>query len=72
MDRPNILFLLTDQQRADALGCTGGWTRTPHVDALGSRSSSSVLSGRPVSIMAIKSAGKAKHTTWLTNRTVAK
>jgi arylsulfatase len=33
-DRPNILFLMADQFRADALGCVGGWTRTPNLDRL--------------------------------------
>lgn len=32
--QPNILFLFTDQLRADALGCTGGWIRTPNIDRL--------------------------------------
>ena len=32
--KPNILFLMTDQQRADALGCSGGWVRTPHLDRI--------------------------------------
>ncbi len=33
--RPNILFLCTDQQRADSLGCYGQTTAsTPHLDAL--------------------------------------
>ena len=32
MAKPNILLLMTDQQRADALGCSGGWVRTPHLD----------------------------------------
>jgi arylsulfatase len=32
--RPNILFLMTDQQRWDALGCAGGWVRTPTLDRL--------------------------------------
>ncbi len=31
---PNILLLMTDQQRADALGASGGWVPTPHLDAL--------------------------------------
>jgi choline-sulfatase len=31
---PNILFVLTDQQRADSLGAVNGWARTPHLDAL--------------------------------------
>ena len=34
MSRPNILFLFTDQLRADVLGCTGGWVETPNIDAL--------------------------------------
>ncbi|MCF7849861.1 MAG: sulfatase-like hydrolase/transferase, partial [Kiritimatiellales bacterium] len=32
--RPNILFIMTDQQRADAMGCSGGWGRTPDLDRL--------------------------------------
>ena len=33
--RPNFLFLMTDQQRADHLGCAGhSVLRTPHLDAL--------------------------------------
>jgi len=34
---PNILFLFTDQQRWDALGCAGGWVRTPHLDRIASQ-----------------------------------
>lgn len=33
-DRPNLLLLMTDQQRADAMGCSGGWVRTPNLDRL--------------------------------------
>ena len=34
-DRPNFLFLITDQQRSDWLGCYGHpVVRTPHIDAL--------------------------------------
>lgn len=32
--RPNILFLMADQMRADALGIVNGWTRTPNLDRL--------------------------------------
>ncbi len=33
--RPNILWICTDQQRYDTLGCTGNpFVRTPHVDRL--------------------------------------
>lgn len=34
-DRPNILFLFTDQQRLDSLGCYGNLVvRTPHIDRI--------------------------------------
>jgi arylsulfatase A-like enzyme len=33
--RPNILFICTDQQRGDSLGCTGAsWAVTPNLDKL--------------------------------------
>jgi len=32
--KPNILFIMCDQLRADALGCTGGWVKTPNIDRL--------------------------------------
>jgi arylsulfatase len=32
--RPNILLLMTDQQRWDALSCVGGWVDTPNLDRL--------------------------------------
>ena len=34
MTQPNILFFMTDQQRADALGCSGGWLKTPNLDRI--------------------------------------
>lgn len=37
-DHPNILFLITDQQRWDAIGRVGEWAGTPHLDALAERS----------------------------------
>ncbi len=34
-DQPNILWICTDQQRWDTLGCTGNeWIRTPNLDRL--------------------------------------
>lgn len=36
MAAPNILFLFTDQQRWDALGCSGDWVRTPNIDRIAS------------------------------------
>jgi arylsulfatase A-like enzyme len=36
--RPNFLFLITDQQRADHLGCYGHKVlRTPHIDSIAAR-----------------------------------
>ncbi|MBO0350146.1 sulfatase-like hydrolase/transferase [Phormidium pseudopriestleyi FRX01] len=32
--KPNILLLMSDQHRQDAMGCSGGWVRTPHLDRL--------------------------------------
>ena len=32
--KPNILLVITDQQRADALGCVTPWMRTPHMDRI--------------------------------------
>ena len=34
MTQPNILFFMTDQQRADAMGCSGGWLKTPNLDRI--------------------------------------
>jgi arylsulfatase len=36
--RPNVLWICTDQQRFDTLGCYGNrWVRTPHIDRLAGR-----------------------------------
>ncbi len=38
VNRPNILFVMTDQQSADAMSCTGNpWLRTPAMDQLAAR-----------------------------------
>ena len=34
MSQPNILLIVTDQQRWDALGCETGWMRTPNMDRI--------------------------------------
>lgn len=34
MTRPNILFLMTDQQRWDAMSCTDSWVQTPNLDRI--------------------------------------
>ena len=36
MGTPNILFLMTDQQRWDAMGCSGSWLQTPNLDRIAS------------------------------------
>jgi arylsulfatase A-like enzyme len=36
--RPNFVFILTDDQRHDAMGCAGNrWIHTPNIDALAAR-----------------------------------
>ena len=38
LQRPNILFILTDNQRSDLLGCAGNpIIKTPHLDLLAKR-----------------------------------
>src|SRR5215813_5124751 len=37
MTPPNILFIMADQFRYDALGFLNGWTRTPNLDRLAAR-----------------------------------
>ena len=32
--KPNILLLMTDQQRWDAMSCSGDGVRTPHMDRI--------------------------------------
>ncbi len=34
MTKPNILFLMTDQQRWDAIGCSGNWVNTKNLDRI--------------------------------------
>jgi arylsulfatase len=34
MHRPNILLIMTDQLRYDAIGKTGGWVNTPNIDRI--------------------------------------
>ena len=34
MDKPNILFVMTDQQRWDSMGCSGDWVKTPALDRI--------------------------------------
>ncbi|MDP7134534.1 MAG: sulfatase-like hydrolase/transferase, partial [Planctomycetota bacterium] len=34
MPKPNILLIMTDQQRWDTVGAAGGWVNTPNMDRL--------------------------------------
>lgn len=34
MAKANILLLMTDQQRWDAMSCSGDWVKTPHIDRI--------------------------------------
>lgn len=35
-EKPNILWIITDEQRFDSLGCYGSpWAKTPNIDRLG-------------------------------------
>ena len=34
MAKPNILLLMTDQQRWDGMGCSGDWVETPNMDRI--------------------------------------
>ena len=34
MNKPNILLIMTDQQRADAMNCSGDWIQTPNMDRI--------------------------------------
>ena len=36
MGSPNILLFMTDQQRWDAMGCSGDWVETPNLDRIAS------------------------------------
>ena len=36
MAKPNILLLMTDQQRWDAMSCSGDWVQTPNMDRIAS------------------------------------
>ena len=38
MPQPNVLFIITDQQRYDDMSCHGGRPQTPHLDSLAARS----------------------------------
>jgi len=69
--RPNILWIMLDDGRADALGCYGKpWARTPHLDALaagGVRFETAIVQN-PVCVPSRKSmkSGQYPHTFGLT------
>lgn len=68
MDRPNILWLMTDEQRKDSLGLYGSpWAQTPNLDRLaaGGAVCENALTGSPVCIPARTSmlTGRYPHST---------
>lgn len=68
MGHPNILWLMTDEQRADSLGVYGSpWARTPNLDRLAARGAvcENALTGSPVCIPARTSilTGRYPHST---------
>ena len=50
--KPNILLIIADQFRADALGCVGGHNWTPNLDSLAARGClfESAFAGAPVCV----------------------
>jgi len=70
-DRPNILFIMADQYRWDALGCSGGWAETPNFDKIASEGVrfSSCVTNSPVCIPARVSlaTGRYPHNTGVWN-----
>ncbi|MFW6457682.1 MAG: sulfatase [Planctomycetota bacterium] len=73
MKQPNILFIMTDQMRADAMSCSGDWVKTPNLDRIareGVRFSNAVTNS-PVCIPARVSlaTGRYPHNTAVWNNT---
>ena len=52
MSRPNILMIMTDQQRWDALSCVSDWLETPNMDRIAAEGVrfSNCVSNSPVCI----------------------
>ena len=57
MSQPNILLIMTDQQRWDALGCVTDWMQTPNMDRIASEGVrfSQCIANSPVCIPTRKS-----------------
>ncbi len=74
MERPNILFLMTDQHRWDALGCAGNRAiRTPNIDRLASSGIrfSQACTPTPVCVaarMTLITGHRSSRHHWMTNR----
>ena len=73
MSPPNILFVMTDQQRADAMGCSGGWVNTPNLDRIAAEGVrfANAVTNSPVCIPARVSlaTGRYPHNTSIWNNT---
>ena len=54
MKKHNILFIMTDQFRWDAMGCSGGWINTPNLDSIANQgiNFSNCITNSPVCIPA--------------------
>ncbi|MEE2659024.1 MAG: sulfatase-like hydrolase/transferase [Candidatus Latescibacterota bacterium] len=69
MPRPNLLLLITDQQRWDAMGCASDWVHTPHLDRLAAEGTRfrNCVTNSPVCIPARLSlaTGLYPHNTWV-------
>jgi arylsulfatase len=75
--RPNILFIMTDQQRFDSLGCTGGIAATPNLDRLAASGvrCDNAYSPCPVCVPArytIMSGCDSPQTGWFSNTSAAR
>ena len=73
-DTPNILVLMTDQQRADAMGCSGNdRIQTPNMDALAASGVrfSQAVTPTPVCVaarMSFITGHRASRTHWMASR----
>ncbi len=71
MRKPNILFIMADQLRWDAMGCSGGWVQTPNLDRIAAEGVrfSNCVTNSPVCIPARVSlaTGRYPHNTGIWN-----
>jgi len=67
VSRPNLLYIMTDQQRWDSMGCSGGWAKTPNLDRIAAEGVqfSNCVTASPICVSARVSlaTGRYPHTT---------